>query len=160
MSDEGRRHLSAIVALVLGSFVGLTLLPVHLTGPFGESLGAGLWRALGVGALGFPLLGLGLGLAGFDRLPSLDMKRVAILVVGLALLIPFLVGVVTDVRPASYDSGALAPRLTGVVPGFLAYYVVEGIGLAGGSAAWLPVALGAHHYHDRLAPPPPPGEVG
>jgi S-DNA-T family DNA segregation ATPase FtsK/SpoIIIE len=132
MSEEGRRHLGAIVSLVVGSFVGLTLLPLHLTGPVGESLGAGLWRALGLGALGFPLVGIGLALAGFDRLPRLDMKRVAILVGGLALLIPFLVGVVADVRPQEYDSGAIAPWLTGVVPGFLSYYVVRGIGVAGG----------------------------
>jgi len=131
MSDP-RRHLGAIVALVAGSFLGLTLLPVHLTGPLGEWLGSTIWRLLGLGALGFPLLGLGLALAGFDRLPGLDMKRVAALVIGIAFLVPFLVGVVTDVQPEIYDSGALAPRLTGVVPGFMAYYVVREIGLAGG----------------------------
>jgi hypothetical protein len=82
MSEEGRRHLGAITALVLGSFVGLTLLPVDLTGPFGRWLGDTLWRLLGIGAVGFPLLGLAGGLAGFDRLPQLDMKRAAILVAG------------------------------------------------------------------------------
>ena len=132
MSEQGRRHLSAIIALILGSFLGLTLLPVHLTGPFGEWIGQVLWRGLGIGALGFPLLGLGLGLAGFDRLPSLDMKRAAILVIGLALILPFLLGVLSGVEPRLYDSGALAPRLTGVIPGFLAFYVVRGIGVAGG----------------------------
>lgn len=132
MSSEGRRHLAAIIALVAGSFVGLTLLPVAVTGPLGAWLGATLWRTLGIGALGFPLLGLGLGLAGFNRLPELDMKRVAILGVGLAVLVPFLVGVVAGVRPGDFDSGLLAPRLTGVLPGFLAYGVVQGIGVAGG----------------------------
>ncbi len=132
MSEEGRRHLSAIIALVAGSFVGLTLLPVAVTGPFGAWLGATLWRTLGIGALGFPLLGLGLGLAGFDRLPQLDMKRVAILVTGLAVLVPFIIGVVTGVRPGDFDTGQLPPRLTGVLPGFLAYTVVQGIGVAGG----------------------------
>ncbi len=132
MSDEGRRHLSAIIALVAGSFVGLTLLPVSVTGPFGAWLGATLWRTLGIGALGFPLLGLGLGLAGFDRLPQLDMKRVAILVTGLAVLVPFLIGVVAGVRPGDFDTGLVPPRLTGVLPGFLAYGVVRGIGVAGG----------------------------
>lgn len=133
MSDEGRRHLSAIVALVIGSFIGLTLLPVHVTGPLGETLGGFLWRTLGLGALGFPLLGLGLGLAGFDRLPRLDMKRAAILVIGLSILIPYLIGVVTGLRPVDFDSARLAPRLTGVVPGMLAYYVVQAIGVAGGA---------------------------
>jgi DNA segregation ATPase FtsK/SpoIIIE, S-DNA-T family len=132
MSEEGRRHLSAIIALVVGSFIGLTLLPLDLTGPIGAWLGASLWRALGVGAVGFPLLGLGLALAGFDHLPHLDMKRVAILVGGLAVLAPFLIGVVTDVRPETYDSGTFAPRMTGVIPGFISYHVVREIGLAGG----------------------------
>jgi S-DNA-T family DNA segregation ATPase FtsK/SpoIIIE len=160
MSDEGRRHLSAIVALVLGSFIGLTLLPVHLTGPIGESLGGFLWRTLGLGALGFPMLGLGLGLAGFDRLPRLDMKRAAILVIGLAVLIPFLIGVVTGVRPVDFDSSRLAPRLTGVVPGLLSYYVVEAIGVAGGALlgfallSTLTILTVAWHPLTRLAKTP------
>lgn len=160
MSDEGRRHLSAIVALVLGSFIGLTLLPVHLTGPIGETLGGFLWRSLGLGALGFPMLGLGLGLAGFDRLPRLDMKRAAILVIGLAVLVPFLIGVVTGVRPVDFDSSRLAPRLTGVVPGFLSYYVVEAIGVAGGALlgfallSTLTILTIAWHPLTRLAKAP------
>jgi len=132
MSEEGRRHLGAIVALVLGSFVGLTLLPIDLTGPVGRWLGTTLWQLLGVGAVGFPLLGLAVGLAGFDRLPQLDMKRAAILVSGLAIVVPFLIGVIADVRPEGFASTDIAPRLTGVVPGFAAYYVVRGIGPAGG----------------------------
>ncbi len=132
MTDEGRRHLGAIVALILGLFVGLTLLQLHTTGSVGEGLGRLLWYTFGVGAVCFPLLGLGLGLAGFDRLPSLDMKRVTILFLGLAVLVPFMVGVVTDVQPQSYDSGAMAPRLAGVVPGYLAYAVDGAIGVAGG----------------------------
>jgi len=157
MSQEGRRHLGAIIALVVGSFLGLTLLPVHLTGPTGEWLGQGLWRALGVGALGFPVLGIGLALAGFDRLPNLDMKRAAILITGLAVLVPFLIGVVTDVRPESYDVGDLPPRLTGVVPGFAAFYVVRAIGLAGGLLlgfallSTLTIATIAWHPLRRLA---------
>ena len=75
MTDDARRRLGAVTALVLGLFAGLTLLPVSLTGPFGDALGGFLWAWLGIGALGVPLLGLGLGLAGFDRLPRLDMKR-------------------------------------------------------------------------------------
>ncbi|MFN8650440.1 MAG: DNA translocase FtsK [Gemmatimonadales bacterium] len=130
MSDEGRRHLGAIIALVLGSFVGLTLLPVHLTGGLGDVLGGFLWRALGLGALGFPLLGFGLGLAGFDRLPRLDMKRTAILMVGLAVLVPFLIGVTTGYTPSGSET--LASRLTGWFPGFFAFYLVKAIGVAGG----------------------------
>ena len=47
-----------------------------------------LKAGLGVGALGFPLIGLGVGLAGFDRLPRLDMKRAGVLVGALSLLVP------------------------------------------------------------------------
>jgi len=130
MNDEGRRHLGAIVALVLGSFLGLTLLPVHLTGPLGEWLGGTLWRALGIGALGFPLLGLGLGLAGFDRLPRLDMKRAAILVTGLAILLPFLIGVLVNYQPDGPED--LPSRITGWLPGFFSFYTVQAIGVAGG----------------------------
>ena len=132
MSEDGRRHLGAIAALVAGLFVGLTLLPLSATGPFGAWLGANLWTGLGLGALGLPLLGLVLGLAGFDRLPRLDMKRAAALVSGLSVLIPYLIGVVTRVDPRGFDTGALAPRLAGALPGFLAFYVVEGVGVAGG----------------------------
>ena len=60
------------------------------------------------------------------------MKRTAILVVGLAVLVPFLIGVIAGVRPQGYDSVALAPRLAGVLPGLLSYYVTKGIGVAGG----------------------------
>jgi len=60
------------------------------------------------------------------------MKRAAILMIGLTLLIPFLIGVVTGVRPEQFDSEALAPRLAGVAPGLLSYYTVEAIGVAGG----------------------------
>jgi S-DNA-T family DNA segregation ATPase FtsK/SpoIIIE len=166
VSDEGRRHLSAIIALVAGSFVGLTLLPVEVTGPFGAWLGAALRRTLGIGALGFPLLGLGLGLAGFDRLPRLDMKRVAILVTGLAVLVPFIIGVITSVRPGDFDSGLLAPRLTGVLPGFLAYGVVRGIGMAGGLLlgflllSALTIVTIAWHPLRRLVSPGQPAATG
>jgi S-DNA-T family DNA segregation ATPase FtsK/SpoIIIE len=160
VSDESRRHISAIVALVVGSFLGLTLLPVHLTGPIGEVLGGFLWNRFGIGALGFPMLGFGLGLAGFDRLPRLDMKRAAILVIGLAILVPFLVGVVTGVRPVDFDSGRLAPRLTGTVPGLLSYYVVQAIGVAGGALlgfallSTLTIMTIAWHPLTRLAKTP------
>ncbi len=160
MSDEGRRHLGAIVALVAGSFVGLTLLPVHLTGGLGEWLGSHLWDWLGIGALGFPLLGLGLGLAGFDRLPRLDMKRTAILTAGLALLIPFLVGVITGYVPSGAED--LATRLTGWVPGFFSYYIVKAIGVAGGVLlgfallSALTIVTIAWHPLTRLARPAEP----
>ena len=132
---SSRRRLSAISALVLGCFIGLALLPIAITGPVGKVLGGFLWTALGAGALGFPLLGIGLALAGFDRLPRLDMKRVALLIGGLSLLVPYIVGVAaritaTDFLPVLGERSAAA-RVVGVVPGFFAMHVREGIGVAG-----------------------------
>ena len=76
MTPDARRRLGAITALVLGLFVGLTLLPIPITGPVGRSVGHALWQFLGAGALGIPLLGVRLALASFERLGNLDMKRV------------------------------------------------------------------------------------
>jgi len=106
---------------VLGLFAGLTLLPISLTGPLGEALGGFLWAWLGIGALGVPLLGLGLGLAGFDRLPRLDMKRAAILAAGLSVVVPYVVGVLSHVTPddlvPDVAGRALGARMTGLAPG-------------------------------------------
>ncbi|HTL05536.1 MAG TPA: hypothetical protein VL241_07290, partial [Gemmatimonadales bacterium] len=136
MRPEDRRRFGAVTALVLGVFLGLTLLPAVPTGPLGRGLGSFLWRGLGAGALGLPLLGLGLGLAGFDRLPRLDMKRAAILLGGLALLVPFTLGVLTNVTAAGFDPPLpdwdWPARLTGLAPGFASRGVVELIGQPGG----------------------------
>jgi S-DNA-T family DNA segregation ATPase FtsK/SpoIIIE len=135
MSTDSRRRLGAVTALVLGLFVGLTLLPIGITGPVGHLIGRELWQILGAGALGIPLLGLGLALAGFDRLGGLDMKRSAILIVGLSLLLPYLVGVVTHVGRTDLDldvtQRGFAARVVGVLPGFFAETVSDKVGLAG-----------------------------
>jgi len=135
VTDDARRRLGAVTALVLGLFAGLTLLPVPLTGPLGTALGGFLWQWLGVGALCVPLLGLGLALAGFDRLPGLDMKRVAILVAGLSIVAPYVVGVLSRVTPddlvPDVAGRALGARLTGLAPGFLASSAYDIIGFAG-----------------------------
>jgi S-DNA-T family DNA segregation ATPase FtsK/SpoIIIE len=135
-ADDGRRRrLGALTALVVGLFVGLTLLPVQVTGPVGGYIGHALWQLLGAGALGFPLLGIGLALAGFDRLGGLDMKRSAILIVGLSVLVPYVVGVLTHVTPAELDvdlgQRGIAARAVGLVPGFLAETISGKIGVAG-----------------------------
>ena len=135
MSGDSRRRLGAVAALVLGLFVGLTLLPVNVTGPVGSFLGHGLWQLLGAGALGIPLLGVGLGLAGFDRLPRLDMKRAAILGIGLSFLVPYMIGVATgleraDLLPDVADR-TLAARAVGIVPGFFAVMIGARIGIVG-----------------------------
>ncbi len=135
MTEDARRRLGAVSALVAGLFVGLTLLPLPLTGPVGRWIGLSLWHYLGLGALGLPLLGVGLGLAGFERMGRLDMKRTAILVAGLSVLAPYLVGVVAQVSHADLDYDvahrSLAARAAGLWPGFLAELVAGRIGIAG-----------------------------
>jgi S-DNA-T family DNA segregation ATPase FtsK/SpoIIIE len=132
---SSRRRLGAISALVVGSFIGLTLLPLAVTGPVGGVLGSVLWNVLGAGAVGLPLLGVGLALAGFDRLPRLDMKRAAFLIGGLSLLLPYLIGVATRiVKPEllpDFAGRTLAAKAVGVLPGFFAILVRERIGVAG-----------------------------
>jgi len=135
MTSDSRRRLGAITALVFGVFVGLTLLPFELTGPVGSWIGHALWHALGAGAIGLPLLGLGLALAGFERLGRLDMKRAALLMTGLSLLVPYLIGVVTRVTHIDLvpdvDQRALPARLAGLIPGMLAEVVTGWVGVAG-----------------------------
>jgi DNA segregation ATPase FtsK/SpoIIIE, S-DNA-T family len=134
-TDARRRRLGAITALVVGLFLGLTLLPVPMTGPVGRSLGHGLWQLLGAGALGIPLLGIGLALAGFDRLGNLDMKRSAVLITGLSVLVPYLIGVLARVGRTDLDFDlahrGLAARLVGVLPGFFAESIADKVGIAG-----------------------------
>ncbi len=135
MTEDARRRLGAVTALVLGAFAGLSLLPVPLTGPLGHALGGFLWATLGVGALAVPLLGAGLALAGFDRLPGLDMKRVAILMAGLGVVAPYVVGVLSRVTPddlvPDVAGRAVGARLTGLLPGFLASGAYDLVGFAG-----------------------------
>ena len=133
MSTESRRRLGAVTAMVVGVFVGLTFLPIPLTGPLGDYLGQGLWRMLGAGAIGIPVLGVGLALAGFDRLGKLDMKRSAILIVGLSLLLPYLIGVLTGVtrNDLDLDQRGLATSLVGWLPGFFAEVISGAVGVLG-----------------------------
>ena len=172
MSPEDRRRFAAVAALVLGVFLALTLVTAVPTGPIGRGLGDFFWRILGAGAVGLPLLGLGLGLAGFDRVPRLDMKRAAILLGGLALLVPFTLGVLTNATAAGFDppltEWAWPARLTGIVPGFAARSVVAGIGQLGGLAvaflalsaltlatlAWHPLQRLEKTPESRAAAPP------
>ncbi len=165
MREHGRRF-GAVVALVVGAFVTLTLLPIDVTGPFGTVLGPGLWRMLGLGAIGAPLLGVLIGMAGFERLPRLDMKRAAILVVGLSLLVPYVIGVLSRVDSAYFDPPTSQwpwPEiLTGWFPGFLARTALDLIGVAGGLLAGFvgltAVTLGTLAWHplQRLERVPEP----
>jgi S-DNA-T family DNA segregation ATPase FtsK/SpoIIIE len=136
MNSDDRRRFGAVASLVFGLFAALSLIPGLPTGPVGEGLGAFLWKGLGIGALGLPLLGFLVGLAGFDRLPLLDMKRAAILVLGLSLLVPFIIGVISEVRADAFlpprEQWEAAARLTGIAPAFLARAVADVVGQLGG----------------------------
>lgn len=155
MTADDRRRFGAVLALILGVFLALTLLPVNLTGPLGRNLGPVLWQAFGIGAIGAPLLGLLLALAGFDRLARLDMKRAAILVVGASLLTPYVLGVLFRVDQSVFlpapDQWSWDARLTGWLPGFLARVALDSIGPAGGLlagfAALTGVTLGTLRWH-------------
>ncbi len=169
MTTDDRRRLGALSALVLGVFVGLCLVPEIPTGAVGRTLGSLLWKGLGAGAVGLPVLGLALALAGFDRLPRLDMKRTALLLGGLALIVPFTIGVVTGAAPAAFDPPLLdwtvPARATGIVPGLLAYGATGLIGKTGGlllaflSGSALTILTLAWHPLRRLEKADRPGVV-
>lgn len=155
MTAPSLRRLIAVAALVAGAFLALALLPIGLTGPIGARIGPFLWQAFGLGAIGAPLLGLVLGFAGLDRLPRLDMKRAAILVIGGAILLPYVVGVLGRVDQAAFlpspEAWSWPARLSGWFPGFLARSALDTIGLAGGLLAGFvlltAVTLGTLAWH-------------
>ena len=124
MTPESKRRIGAVAALMLGLSLGLALLPIHDPATLPAAIGRFLWSVFGLGAVGFPLLGIGVALAGFGWLERLDMKRTAILVGGLAVLVPFFIGAIATVDARAFDpelsQWALAPRLVGILPGFLA----------------------------------------
>ena len=132
MTPDDRRRLGAVSALVLGVFLGLSLVPTDLTGAAGDRIRGFLLQTLGAGALFIPVVGILIALAGFNRLPFLDMKRAAALASGLALLVPYFIGVLAGVDEQAFAMQAPAAALTGVVPGFLAREIVQVVGKAGG----------------------------
>jgi DNA segregation ATPase FtsK/SpoIIIE, S-DNA-T family len=126
MNAKVRQELVGSGALVVGLFLGLTLLRLPITGRWGDGLGSLLWRLLGVGSLVLPLLGVGWALAAFERLGRLSAPRAALLGSGLVVLIPY--GI------ATIATGSATPRdrLVGLVPGYLAHGVHQAVGTAGG----------------------------
>jgi len=148
VNPKAQKELIGVAALVVGVFLGLTLLPIPITGAWGRGLGHVLWRLLGVGAVLLPLLGFGWALAAFDRLGGLSDLRAAALGAGLALLVPYSIGIVAGLGggPATLtpDAAAWSPtqRLVGLVPGFLASRAHGAVGTAGGILAGL-LALSA-----------------
>ncbi|MEO8201139.1 MAG: DNA translocase FtsK [Gemmatimonadota bacterium] len=136
MTEDARRRLGAITALVGGLFLGLTLLPFGITGTIGGAIGRMLWRGFGAGAVGLPLLGFGLALSGFDRTPRVSMKQAALLLGGLSVLVPYFIGVLSRITVQAFDppleQWGWPERAVGMVPGFLATAVYNLIGFAGG----------------------------
>ena len=136
MDTRRRQELVAIAALVAGAFVGLTLLPWHLTGPIGTAVGRLLWEYLGIGAGLIPVFFVGLGLAGLGRLRRLDMLRAAVLFAGVVLLAPYAIALATGARetshfPPDYADWLITQRLVGVIPALLAVGVTAVVGTAG-----------------------------
>jgi S-DNA-T family DNA segregation ATPase FtsK/SpoIIIE len=131
MTDDARRRLGALAALILGLSLGIALLPIH-AGTLPAALGALLWRALGVGAIGFPLLGIGVAAAGFGWIERLDMRRAAILAGGLSLLVPFFIGTLVGVTGTAFDpplaEWGIVARLVGIIPGFFAAGLASALG--------------------------------
>ncbi|HXF95425.1 MAG TPA: DNA translocase FtsK [Gemmatimonadales bacterium] len=125
MNPKARDELIGIAALVVGLFLGLTLLPFGVTGAWGQALGDSLWRLLGVGAAFLPLVGLGWALAAFDRLGTLSARRAAGLGGGLIVLVPYAIGLLAP-------EGPTAQHLAGAAPGLLARAIQGAIGTAGG----------------------------
>src|SRR5438874_4675971 len=132
MNPKARQELIGIAALLVGLFLGLTLLPVPLTGSWGRALGTVLWQVFGLGAVILPILGLGWALAAFERLGALSWARAAVLGAGLILLVPYGIAVVIGpVFPPDYANWTRTDRLVGLFPAFLANGVESAVGSAG-----------------------------
>jgi len=132
MNLKARQELVGIAALLVGLFLGLTLLPVGLTGSWGRTTGSALWQLFGLGAVVLPFLGIGWALAAFERLGALSWGRAAVLGAGLILLVPYGIAVaIGPAFPADYANWTRTERLVGLFPGFLANGVQGAIGTAG-----------------------------
>jgi len=136
LTERHRRELLAIVSLLVGLFVALTLIPWDITGAFGRFIGHLLWKYFGAGAVVIPVLGIAVGLAGFGRIPGIDVRRVGALFGGLIVLVPYAIAVGSGARAvadfgADYAAWTATERLTGMVPAALAVGVASVIGTAG-----------------------------
>ncbi|MGH7528821.1 MAG: DNA translocase FtsK [Gemmatimonadales bacterium] len=132
MNAKSRQELLGITALLVGLFLGLTLLPFGVTGSWGRAIGDVLWQLVGIGAVVPPLLGVAWVLAAFERLGPLSWGRAASLGAGLILLIPFGIAVLIGPGfPPDYGQWTAAQRLSGLFPAFLASALQGAVGTAG-----------------------------
>jgi S-DNA-T family DNA segregation ATPase FtsK/SpoIIIE len=133
MTPKARQELVGIGALVVGLFLGLTLLRLPITGSWGERIGSLLWRVFGAGSVLLPVLGIGWALAAFERLGTLSAPRAAALGGGLVVLLPYGIGTVTGAGFApDYRTWGPTAKLVGMLPGALAHGVHQAVGTAGG----------------------------
>ena len=146
MSPEGRRELVGIIALAVGLFLGLTLLPTPVTGSVGQATGVLMLKIWGVGAWLVPVLGVGWALAAFGRLGAFSVRGAAMLGLGLMVIVPYGVGMASGAStvgfPPDYAQWTMTQRAIGIFPGFLAGGVRDSVGTAGGILVGL-VALSA-----------------
>jgi len=121
----------------VGAFLALATAPaVSLTGHAGVALGGALRSLLGVGAAAVPLIPLCWAVALFGHFDRSLGRRVTVLLIGLAVTVPFVVGVVyqnADAAARAALAAGLAPQPSawvGLVGGFLAFEL-DGIGPVG-----------------------------
>jgi S-DNA-T family DNA segregation ATPase FtsK/SpoIIIE len=136
LTDRHRRELVAIAALLAGVFIGLTLLPLDVTGPFGRLVGRVLWEYLGAGAAVLPLMGVAVGLAGFGRFGTRDIGDVSVLFLGLVALVPFTLALVFGLQteadfPPNYTQWSAAQRAVGHITAAIVTTTVSIVGTAG-----------------------------
>src|SRR5262245_11019328 len=169
LNPRHRQELIAIIALLVGVFIGLTFLPSDLTGPAGKTVGRLLWQGVGFGAVLLPVLGIVVSLAGFGRFPHLSAPRAAILCTGLIFLVPFGIAIALGVRgtadfPADYDAWSGSQRMVGLIPALLATVAASTVGTAGAvilallALSGLTIVTVDWHPFRRLAPVDKPSE--
>jgi S-DNA-T family DNA segregation ATPase FtsK/SpoIIIE len=128
-----RQELLGIAALLVGLFLGLTLLQLPVTGSWGRGIGGLLWKVFGVGSAVLPVLGIVWVLAAFERLGGLSWGRTASLGAGLVLLVPYGIAIAIGPRfPFDYDRWSATQQLVGLLPAFLGHGIQGAVGTAGG----------------------------
>src|SRR5207249_3158810 len=133
MTQKARQELVGIGALVVGLFLGLTLLRLPITGSWGERIGSLLWRLFRAGPRRLPPPGIGWALAPFQRLATLSAPRAAALGGGLVVLLPYGIGTVTGAGFApDFRTWGPTAKLVGLLPGALAHGGHQAVGTAGG----------------------------
>src|SRR2546422_7923125 len=133
MNRKAGEELIGTGGLVVGLFLGLTLLRLPITGSWGQGVGPVLWQVVGVGAVLLPALGIGWALAAFERLGRLSSTRAAALGAGLVLLLPYGIGIATGPGiPADYATWGPTQKLVGTLPTVLVRGVHSAVGTAGG----------------------------